>query len=47
MSRIHKNNAWNSLAAMLGVIGPLSRSRVMELRNDDPDRPLGAPQRVA
>ncbi|CAK9032428.1 unnamed protein product [Durusdinium trenchii] len=45
-SPIHKNWAFAPSAALLGSLGPISRSRVCDLVNNDPDRPLPAPLRV-
>lgn len=45
-SPIHKNWAFAPSAALLGSLGPISRSRVCDLVNNDPDRPLPAPLRA-
>ena len=47
VASIHKKWSFSTSKALLGTLGPVSRARVCELVNHDPDRPLGAPQRVA
>ncbi len=46
MSKIHKASPFNTSRSMMGTIGPVSRARVCDLVNADPEKPLGAPQRV-
>ena len=47
-SAIHaKTWAWANSKALLGTIGPVSRARVSDLVNGDPDgKPLSPPQRA-
>ena len=45
-STIHKSWGFANSRSLLGSIGPVSRARVCDLQNPDPDRPLSAPLRV-